>query len=346
MSLAPLWQASRTLPNEVLTDGVRAAAGARSRKLSRSLVVAEIGLAFTLLAAGVILIAHLGKLRRVAPGFQPGNLLTFQLTLPDTIASTGEKRVPHQIGITERLNTVPGVTGVGFVNQLPLAGCCMSTQIFPEGRPTVANEMYSVGFLPVNPDYFDALRLPLRKGRLLTYHDNNDDFLSAVVNEAAVRHYWPDRDPVGAWSRLASPTGSRFQVVGVVGDVRNKGLNNPPVPEIYLLSVPIAVNPMQFVVRSQLPPQTLVPEIRRAIQQIDPTQPIHDIATMDDILLKSLTLERAGSYIMTFFAFAALVLATLGIYGEVWYSVRQRTVEMGTRMALGAVTRSAGPRRR
>jgi ABC-type antimicrobial peptide transport system permease subunit len=118
--------------------------------------------------------------------------------------------------------------------------------------------------------------------------------------------------------------------------VRNDGLGKPTVPEVYLLSAVVAINPMRFIVRSALPPDTLIPEVRRAMQHLDPTQAIHHIAMLRDIVHDSISLERVGSFLMLFFALAALLMATLGIYGVVSYSVRQSTVELGTRMALGA----------
>ena len=183
------------------------------------------------------------------------------------------------------------------------------------------------------------MRIPLRRGRLLNEHDTSEKLLTVVVNQAAVKRYWPDREPIEAFGHFNSPTGSRFQVVGVVGDVKNRGLDEGTVPEIYLSATVVPVNPMHFVVRSPLPETTLVPEVRRAIQNVNPAQPIHEVKMMSEMVRDSVVLKRVASYVMTFFALAALLMASIGTYGVVSYGVRQRTVELGTRMALGAVSR-------
>ena len=184
------------------------------------------------------------------------------------------------------------------------------------------------------------MRIPLRAGRLLNESDSQQrDAPAVVINEAAARAYWPGRNPIGASARLSTPDNDPFEVVGVVGDVRNNGLNRPAAPEIYVPAAVLGVNPMNVVVRSDLPADQLIAAVRRTIRQADPTLVMENVRTMHDIVLNTLQLERLSSLVMTFFGLAALLMATLGIYGVVSYFVRQRTVELGTRMALGAVNR-------
>jgi putative ABC transport system permease protein len=348
--LAPLWQAIRTAPNAVLTEGVRASAAAPTRRLSKAFVVAEIALAFTLMTTSAILVVHLRNLGRVSLGFEPDGLVAFELALPRRVVSgtlsaearraeqkrLAEVRRAEQERLMEAVRQTRGAVAAAFANQLTTGSCGGGgTSIYVEGRPRDALGQ-RVCLVLATPDFFATMRIPLRDGRLLSESDRNRDVPTVVINEAAARAYWSGRNPIGASARLSAPDGSRLEVVG---DVRNNGLNKPAVAQVYLLPAALGVNPMHVVVRSDLPADQLIPAVRRAIRQADPTLVMEAVSTMNDRVRGMLQLERLSSLVMTFFGLAALLMATLGIYGVLSYFVRQRTVELGTRMALGAVNR-------
>jgi predicted permease len=338
-SLAPLWQARRTAAVEVLNEGVRSSASVRSRRLSRSLVVAEIALAFMLLTIGAVILSQMMRLGRVPPGFNPDNLLTFQLTRPEPPGLSREARQQDQGRLISALAPIPGVTAAAIVNQLPLDGCCFTTALFPDGIDLGPNFEQRVSFIAATPDYLTTMQIPLRAGRPLDARDVRDDPVAVLINEAAVRIYWRGASALNSFGRLSAKNGSRFQVVGIVGDVRSDGLDKPAVPEVYISNAFITLNPLHVVVRSSLPASTLIGDIRRAIRSVDAAQPIHAVRAMRDIVDESLALPRLSSILTLFFALSALLMAMLGVYGVVSYAVRQDSVELGTRMALGALDR-------
>jgi putative ABC transport system permease protein len=338
-ALAPLWQAIRTQPNEILSNGIRASASVRSRRLSKSLVVAEIAFAFLLLAVSGLLISELENLRHTSPGFDASHLLSFRINADDEKYPSSKAFAAHQEQVLSSLEALPGVTGAALTNELPLDGCCIITTFQPEGQRPDFDLSHDVNMLIVSPSYFSTMRIPLQRGRVLNAGDTNDKLVSIVIDESGARRYWPDRDPVGAFAQLGDLESVRAQVVGVVGDVRNQGLGEATRPEIYFLDALEPISPIRFVVRSSLPAGTLLPAVRSAVQRVDPERTIYSVRTMDEIASSSVTPQRLSSVVMSFFALAAFLMASLGIYGVTSYSVRERTVEIGTRMAVGAQRR-------
>ena len=244
-NLAPLWQAARILPNEVLSSGVRASAPASSRRLSQTLVVAEIALAFTLLTLSATLIAHLNRLLDTSSGFEPGSVLTFSINASSAEYPGTAQLAPYQKRLLEAIERTAGVTGAALVDHLPLAGCCYVTSLFPDGGSGSGagdNGTHEVNLIVISPAYFRTMRIPLLRGRYFDERDDSEgDVLGVVIDSAAAKLYWPGRDALGAYARLGGANGSRVRIVGIVGNVRNRGLGEETEAEVYLPSTAVAV---------------------------------------------------------------------------------------------------------
>jgi predicted permease len=333
-SVAPFRHAARMAP----IDALRAGSRSTSRHASRSLVVAELALAFALLAASAVMLAHVRALARTWPGFDADRIVSVGVSIPGSVASNAAVRIPLQRRMVSTLEAIPGVEEVGFARQLPFAGCCWSSFLYPDGQSIQDTAQPRTNLMAASAGYFRVMRIPLRRGRFL-----KDEEISApgapvpvLVNETAARAFWGDRDPVGAYARVDSATGPRVHVVGVVADVMNGGFGNPTQPEIYESGFATRIETMRMILRSDRSKESLLADVRRAIRAIDPEQPLHVTGTMREFIQSTMTLERAVTLLTSVFAASALLMAMLGVYGVVSYAVKQRTSEIGMRLAMGA----------
>ncbi|HEY1947195.1 MAG TPA: ABC transporter permease [Bryobacteraceae bacterium] len=336
----PSARAANSSNVEGLREGGREGIGGKKERLRSGLVIAEIALSLVLLVSSGLLIRALWQLQQTNPGFRPENVLTLRTVLQMPKYESTAKRIQFYTRVLSEIRALPGVASAGYTSFLPVV---MQGGIWPvtiagqEQNSDRAFHQASLRF--ITPGYLETMRVPLLRGRPISEADTEKTQFSAVVSESFVREYWPGQDPLGRQFNFGFATRT---VAGVVGDVRVRGLERTSEPQVYLSykQVPdgniIWYAPKDLVVRSSLPPDRLLPSLRRIIAAADPEQPVSDVQTLAHIVEEDTASRQTQVFVLGGFTLIAILLTGIGIHGLLSFTVSMRTQEIGVRVALGA----------